>query len=70
MICGEGEDADQSKFHSMNMNGYKDREIGAFDSYFRRIVLEDRAWRRSMYLYPIPQDEIQKSRLLVQNPLW
>ncbi|WP_289601114.1 RagB/SusD family nutrient uptake outer membrane protein [Parabacteroides goldsteinii] len=23
-----------------------------------------------MYLYPIPQDEIQKSRLLIQNPLW
>lgn len=70
MICDEGEDADQSLFHAMNMNGYKDRPIGANDSYFKRIVLENRAWRRAMYLYPIPQDEIQKSKLLVQNPLW
>lgn len=70
MICGEGEEADQSVFHAMNMNGYKDRPIGANDSYFKRIVLENRAWRRAMYLYPIPQDEIQKSKLLVQNPLW
>ena len=70
MICGEGEDADQSAFHAMNMNGYHDRPIGANDSFFKRIVLENRAWRRSMYLYPIPQDEINKSKLLVQNPLW
>ena len=70
MICGEGEEADQSVLYSMNMNGYKDQPIGANNSFFNRIVLENRAWRRAMYLYPIPQDEIQKSRLLVQNPLW
>lgn len=70
MICGEGEDADQTVLHAMNMNGYKDRPIGESGSYFTRVVLEKRAWRRAMYLYPIPQDEIQKSRLLVQNPLW
>lgn len=60
MICGEGEEADQSVLHSMNMNGYKDQPIGANNSFFTRIVLENRAWRRAMYLYPIPQDEIQK----------
>lgn len=70
MICEEGEDADQSLFYGMNMNGYRDKPIGTNDSYFKRIVVEDRAWRRAMYLYPIPQDEIQKSKLLVQNPLW
>lgn len=70
MICGEGEDADQSALHGMNMNGYKDQPIGSATSYFTRILIESRAWRRSMYLYPIPQDEIQKSQLLVQNPLW
>lgn len=70
MICGEGEDADQTVLHAMNMNGFKDKPIGSSDSYFTRIVLENRAWRRAMYLYPIPQDEVQKSRLLVQNPLW
>lgn len=70
MICGEGEDADQTVFHAMNMNGFKDKPIGSSDSYFTRIVLENRAWRRAMYLYPIPQNEVQKSRLLIQNPLW
>lgn len=70
MTGGEGEEDDQSVLHAMNMNGYKDRPIGANDSYFKRIVLENRAWRRAMYLYPIPQDDIQKSKLLVQNPLW
>lgn len=54
----------------MNMNGYKDQPIETNSSFFNRILLERRAWRRAMYLYPIPQDEIQKSRLLVQNPLW
>lgn len=70
MIGGEGEDGDQTNFYAMNMNGYKDKPIGANNSYFSRVLLEKRAWRRAMYLYPIPQDEIQKSKLLVQNPLW
>lgn len=70
MICGEGEDADQTVLHAMNMDGFKDKPIGSSDSYFTRIVLENRAWRRAMYLYPIPQNEVQKSRLLIQNPLW
>lgn len=70
MICGEGEEADQTKLHAMNMNGYSNKPIGASDSFFTRIILENRAWKRCMYLYPIPQDEIQKSKLLVQNPLW
>lgn len=70
MICEEGEEADQTVLHAMNMNGYKEQPIGAANSFFTRIVLEKRAWRRSMYLYPIPQNEIQKSKLLVQNPLW
>lgn len=70
MICGEGEDADQSKMYALNMNGKSNIPAGDPNSFFTRIVLEDRSWRRAMYLYPIPLDEIQKSRLLVQNPLW
>ena len=70
MICGKGEEADQTVLHAMNMNGYKNQPIGSANSFFTRIILENRAWRRSMYLYPIPQNEIQKSKLLVQNPLW
>lgn len=70
MICGPGEDADQSVFHAMNMNGFKDKPAGDPKSYFTRILLERRAWHRAMYLYPIPQAQIQISKLLVQNPLW
>ncbi len=39
-------------------------------SFFEIKVIENRAWRRAMLLYPIPYNEIQKSNLLVQNPLW
>lgn len=70
MICGEGEDADQSVFHGMNMNGFKNQPCGSPNSYFTRVLVESRSWRRAMYLYPIPQSDIQKSRLLIQNPLW
>lgn len=70
MICGEGEDADQTKMYGLDRTGYSNISAGQPDSYFNRVVLENRSWRRAMYLYPIPLNEIQKSRLLVQNPLW
>lgn len=70
MICGEGEEADQTIVHGLDMNGQSDVEPGKLGSFYRRVVVENRAWRRSMYLYPIPYSEIQKSRRLVQNPLW
>ena len=87
MICGPGEEADQSAVHGMDMAGLaavrtnftKDASgnyvqqlapIGAENSFFRRIVFEKRQWTKAMYLYPIPQAEINKSRKLVQNPLW
>lgn len=44
-------------------------EIGN-GSYYNRTIIERRVWEKSMLLYPVPYDEIQKSRLLVQNPLW
>jgi len=70
MVCGPGEWADQSKISGMNMDGYKDKPIGSPNSYYKRTVLENRAWRKAMYLYPVPQNEIMKSKLMVQNPLW
>jgi hypothetical protein len=33
-------------------------------------VVENRTWEDKMYLYPIPQSEINKSSALVQNPGW
>lgn len=50
----------------MDMNS-PDLTIGG---YFKRTFVENRVFTKSMYLYPIPLDEIQKSKLLVQNPLW
>lgn len=70
MICGEGEEADQRYLYGLNMNGYADQPIGSPNSFYTRVIIENRAWRRAMYLYPIPDGEIQKSKLLVQNPLW
>lgn len=32
--------------------------------------IESRSWTPKMYLYPIPQSEINKSLVLVQNPGW
>ena len=49
MICGEGEDADQSALHGMNMNGYKDQPIGSATSYFTRILIESRAQSSAAY---------------------
>lgn len=99
MICGPGEDADQTILKGMNLRGYDpnmldyannyvpatkytadqkanfatygDRyPIGTEECYYTRIDLATRVWRKAMYLYPIPYEEFQKSRLLVQNPLW
>ncbi|MES2425986.1 MAG: RagB/SusD family nutrient uptake outer membrane protein [Bacteroidota bacterium] len=50
----------------MNMNSNQ-LTIGGF---YTRTTYETRIFNRSMYLYPIPLNEIQKSKLLVQNPLW
>ena len=39
-------------------------------TYYNRIVVDQFPWRKAMLLYPIPYDEMQKSQLTVQNPLW
>ncbi len=43
--------------------------IGA-GSFYNRVVVDNYPWRKAMLLYPIPYNEMQKSRLIVQNPLW
>jgi starch-binding outer membrane protein, SusD/RagB family len=37
---------------------------------YKPIKVEDRVFTPKMYLYPIPQGEINTSKGLVQNPLW
>lgn len=70
MICGPGEEADQSVEYGMNVNGYSNKEPGSPDSFFTRVVARTYNWKRAMYLYPIPHNEIEKSPSMVQNPLW
>lgn len=50
----------------MNMNSTQ-LTIGGF---YTRTTFETRIFNRAMYLYPLPLTEVQKSKLLVQNPLW
>lgn len=79
-----GVDGDITRMSGMNMNGFDNVAItyGSVttttkalqdpDSFFKRTKLEDRRWVKEYYWYPVPQDEINKSKghLLVQNPLW
>ena len=38
--------------------------------FMKRVVFETRKFDKAMYLYPLPLDEVQKSKKLVQNPGW
>ncbi len=51
-------------FYGMNMGATTESD------FFKRTSYENRAFTREMYLYPIPLNEIQKSKKLVQNPGW
>ena len=70
MICGEGEEADQSVEWGMNVDGSASIPPGQPSTFFERKIVRRYAWERAMYLYPIPHAEIEKSPSLVQNPLW
>lgn len=39
-------------------------------SFYNRIVIDRYPWSKAMLLYPVPYNEMQKSLLTVQNPLW
>jgi hypothetical protein len=79
-----GVDGDITRSTGMNMNGFDNvavtvsgtltltRPLGSPDSFYQRVQVEKRGWRAEMYWYPIPQNEINKSKghLLMQNPLW
>ena len=58
-----------AKFNSSKIPTEFYDEVGE-GSYYNRVVVEKRVWNKEMLLYPVPYDEIQKSNLLVQNPLW
>lgn len=70
MICGEGEEADRSVYWGMNVEGVKTIAPGVAGSFFNRKIVQTHNWKKAMYLYPIPLDEIGKSTKLVQNSAW
>ena len=70
---GKSKYGDLKQFHGLNMNGLATEPIGSNNSFFTVIRLETRgAWSKKYYLFPIAQDEVNKSKgqLLIQNPLW
>lgn len=70
MICDPGEEADQSVYWGMNVDGLKTIPPGQPGSFFNRVIVRKYQWVRAMYLYPIPHNEVEISPSLVQNPLW
>jgi len=50
--------------HGMNING------GNADEFFKRTVVADRFWRDAYVWFPIPQWEMDRGKLVVQNPGW
>ncbi|WP_294476784.1 RagB/SusD family nutrient uptake outer membrane protein [uncultured Bacteroides sp.] len=59
----EGEGRQFGYVHGMNMNA-------AEDKFYEEVEASPIVFRRKMYLYPIPDDEMKKSEQLVQNPGW
>lgn len=53
-------------FYGMNMDGEKDNK----EDFYKKTYVETRVFDKKMYLYPIPLNQIQISKQLVQNPLW
>lgn len=41
-----------------------------FTGFYKRTSFETRVFDKKMYLFPIPQSEIEKGKSLVQNPWW
>ncbi len=71
MICGPGQEADQTLFSGMDEYGNPDTPIGTPGSYFKVVPIEKRQWNDRMYLYPLPQSVINQSpSTMVQNPGW
>lgn len=69
MICDPGEEADQTQFWGMNVDGYN-TPLDDPNTFYKRKQVRKNQWVRPMYLYPIPHSEVVKCPSLVQNPGW
>jgi hypothetical protein len=63
MICERADGRQGGDFFGMDMNGDA-------NTFFKRTKFQTRVFERKLYLYPIPFEEMQKSKALVQNPGW
>lgn len=59
----DGEGRQFGYVHGMNMNA-------AEDKFYEEVEASPIVFRRKMYLYPIPDNEMKKSEQLIQNPGW
>jgi len=57
------EQTDAGPFYGMNISAN-------LPEFYKRVVFENRVFKKSYYLFPIPQTEINKNKNLVQNPYW
>jgi len=58
-----GKGKQNGDFYGMNMNGNE-------TTFYQRTLVQKRVFESKQYLYPIPYNEIEKSKKLVQNPGW
>lgn len=70
MICDKGEEADQTVYYGMNVQGEASLPPSDPNSYFRRVLTRNHQWVHAMYLYPLPHTEVVNSPSMVQNPGW
>jgi hypothetical protein len=63
-----GKDVLNKDFHSMNISTVSSEPATA--AFYKRTAYEKRTFKDNFYLFPIPFDEINKSKSLVQNPGW
>lgn len=61
-----------TKFKSGSANNVVEvgNDVIGKGSFYNRVVVDQFPWKKAMLLYPIPYNELQKSQLIVQNPLW
>lgn len=53
-----------------NLNGMSIQKSTTGSFIFNSKIVETRVWDKKMYLYPIPQSEINKTPIISQNPSW
>lgn len=64
------EKEENRKIYRMNVLA-NDEGLGfGFEGFYERQLLQTRYWDNKMYLFPIPQYEMDRARGLVQNPGW